>query len=229
MFDLQGYGWMLWAGLKITLLVGLSSLAVAFSMGLLGSWGKLSEHTIARALAETYTTVIRGIPELILILTVYYGTPTLIQTAADYLGYNITIDFNPFVSGVLTLGIIYGAFATEVFRGAYLAIPRGEIEAAQAFGMSRATAFRRIVLPQMLRFALPGLGNIWMTLIKSTALVSVIQLKELMYMAYVAVGATRLPFTFFFITSLMYLSITVLSMLGQEKIEAWANRGIRRD
>jgi len=227
-FDLQGYGWMLWQGLTITLLIGVCALLLAIVMGLLGAWGKLTSNRTANLVAGAYTTMIRGIPELILLLIIFYGTPTLVQSLAERFGYDIIIDFNPFVAGVLTLGFIYGAFATEVFRGAFLAIPKGQIEAAHAVGMSRILTFRRILLPQIWRFALPGLGNVWMVLIKATALVSVIQLEELMRMTFIAVGATKLPFTFYFIASLMYLGITMVSMLGQQRIEIWANRGVRR-
>ena len=227
MFDLQGYGWMLWEGLIVTLLIGLCSLVLAVLLGLLGAWGMLASNRPARALANTYTTVIRGIPELLLLLIIFYGTPTLVQNLAARFGYDIILDFNPFIAGVLTIGFIYGAFATEVFRGAFQAVPTGQIEAARACGMSRRLAFRRVILPQVWRFALPGLGNVWMVLIKATALVSVIQLDELMRKAFIAMGATKLPFTFFFIASLLYLGITIVSMLGQQRIAAWANRGVK--
>ncbi len=228
MLDLRGYGWMLWQGLELTILVGLGAMAVALALGLIGAWGKLSRARAGRWAAGTYTTVIRGVPELLLILLVYYGVPTLIQDIAEGVGYEIIVDLNPFVAGVVTIGFIYGAFATEVFRGAFLAVPRGQIEAARAIGMSRALTFRRIVLPQMWRFALPGLGNVWMVLIKATALISVIQLPELMRNAQIAMGATKLPFTFFFVASLFYLGITIVSMVVQRRAEAWANRGVRR-
>ena len=228
MLDLRGYGWMLWQGLELTILVGLGAMALALALGLLGAWGKLSGGRAGRWAAGTYTTVIRGVPELLLILLVYYGVPTLIQDIAEGAGYDIIIDINPFVAGVITIGFIYGAFATEVFRGAFLAVPRGQIEAARAHGMGRALTFRRIVLPQMWRFALPGLGNVWMVLIKATALISVIQLEELMRNADVAARATKLPFTFFFVASLFYLGITIVSMVVQRRAEVWANRGVRR-
>jgi His/Glu/Gln/Arg/opine family amino acid ABC transporter permease subunit len=218
---------MLWDGLQLTLLVGLFSLIVAIMMGLLGSWGKLSHNRVARGAADTYTTVIRGVPELLLLLLVYYGTPTLIQDVLAGLGYDVIIDVNPFIAGVLTLGFIYGAFATEVFRGAILAVPKGQIEAAYAAGMGRIMMVRRVLLPQVWRFALPGLGNVWMVLIKATALISVIQLPELMRNADIAARAVRLPFTFYFAASLIYLAITVASMIGQQRIEAWARRGVR--
>jgi len=225
--DLRGYGWMLWDGLQLTLLVGLCALAVAILLGLVGAWGKLSHNRLARGAADTYTTVIRGVPELLLILLVYYGTPTLIQDVLENFGHDVIIDVNPFIAGVMTLGFIYGAFSTEVFRGAILAVPKGQIEAAYAAGMSRPMMVRRVLLPQVWRFALPGLGNVWMVLIKATALISVIQLPELMRNADIAARAVRLPFTFYFAASLIYLSITIASMLGQQRIEAWARRGVR--
>ena len=227
MLDLKGYGWMLGDGLQLTLLVGVCALIVAMLLGLLGAWGKLSHNRVARAAADTYTTVIRGVPELLLILLVYYGTPTLIQDVLEGFGHDVVIDVNPFIAGVMTLGFIYGAFSTEVFRGAILAVPKGQIEAAYAAGMSRTMMVRRVLLPQVWRFALPGLGNVWMVLIKATALISVIQLPELMRNADIAARAVRLPFTFYFAASLIYLGITVASMIGQQRIEAWARRGVR--
>ena len=168
-------------------------------------------------------------PELLLILLVYYGTPTLIQSVAERFGHDIIIDVNSFVTGVFTIGFIYGAFATEVFRGAILAVPKGQIEAAQAYGMPRLLVVRRVLMPQVWRFALPGLGNVWMVLIKATALISVIQLPELVRNAGIAAGSTRMPFTFFFATALIFLGITIVSMLLQQRLENWANRGIRRN
>ncbi len=228
MFDLKGYGWMLWQGLALTVEVGLAAMAVALVLGLLGAWGRLTRAVPARLAASAYTTIIRGVPELLLILLIYYGVPTLVQDVLARMGVDIIIDFNSFLAGVLTLGFIYGAFASEVFRGAYLAVPKGQIDAARAHGMGTALAFRRVVLPQMWRFALPGLGNVWMVLIKATALMSVIQLPELMRNADIGARATRLPFSFFFAASLMYLGVTVVSLAVQQRAEAWANRGVRR-
>ncbi|MFZ3047891.1 MAG: ABC transporter permease [Desulfatirhabdiaceae bacterium] len=228
MIDLQGYGWLLWAGAWQTVLVGISSMIIAMVLGLLGAWGKLSRSKTAKGLTETYTTIIRGVPELVIILLVYYGVPTLIQDVLSSSGMDIVIDLNPFTAGVATIGFIYGAFATEVFRGSFLAVPKGQMEAAKAVGMNRIQAFNRILMPQMWRFALPGLGNVWMVLIKATALVSVIQLPELMRNADIASRSTKLPFTCYFAASLIYLGITVVSILVQQKAEKWANRGIRR-
>ncbi len=222
------YADLLLKGFQLTVLVGLSSLLLAIILGLFGSWAKLTSSAYVRGAANIYTTVFRGVPELVLILMVYYGVPTLIQEVLSQGGAEVVINFNPFISGVCTIGVIYGAFTTEVFRGAYLAVDKGQVEAARSLGMSRAMAFRRVTLPQMWRFALPGLGNVWMVLIKATALVSVIQLPELMRNADIAAKATRKPFTFYFLASLMYLVITIVSLVIQNKAEKWANRGVRR-
>ncbi len=228
MLNLKGYSWLLWEGTQLTILVGLFSMVIAIVLGLIGAWGKLVKAKIPRAAADSYTTVFRGIPELVLILLVYYGVPTVIQDLAKAVGREIIIDVNPFAAGVITIGFIYGAFSTEVFRGAYLAVPNGQIEAARSVGMSPALAFRRVILPQMWRYALPGLGNVCMVLIKATALISVIQLPELMRNADIAARATHLPFTWYFAASLIYLGITIVSMLIQQRAEAWAAKGVRR-
>ncbi len=227
--ELQGYGWMLELGAKVTLEVAICAMALALIFGLIGAWGKLSSNRAIHTAADTYTTVIRGVPELILILLVYYGVPTLIQDSLALYGIDYIINISPFIAGFITLGVIYGAFTTEVFRGAYNAVPKGQIEAAKAIGMSRTLLARRILLPQMWRFALPGLGNVWMVLIKATALISVIQLPELLRNSDIAARAVRMPFTFYFAASLYYLAIVVVSMMLQRYAEAWASRGVRRE
>jgi His/Glu/Gln/Arg/opine family amino acid ABC transporter permease subunit len=227
--DFQGYGWVFWAGTKITLLVGLSAAPIVLALGLLGAWGKLAANPIARSIAGAYTTIVRGVPEFVLILLVYYGITILLQQLLTLAtGGEVLVDIDPFTAGTLTLGAIYGAFTTEVFRGAFQALDRGQIEAARACGMSRTLAFRRIMLPQAWRFAIPGLGNIWLLLIKATALMSIVQLPELMRMTDVAARAVRMPFTFYFTASIIYLLITIVSLQVLQRAEEWANRGIRR-
>jgi len=228
LFNLDGYGWLLWKGVTLTLLVGIGAMTVSMILGLVASWAKMSSSRLALSLANTYTTVVRGVPELVMLLLVYYGVPTLIQDLSSSFGYPVIINLNPFTAGVVTLGFIYGAYSTEVFRGAFLAVSKGQIEAARAAGMGKVLAFRRIIFPQMWRFALPGIGNVWMVLIKATALVSIIQLPELMRNADIASRATQKPFTFFVIASLFYLSITIISNFAQKKAENWADRGVRR-
>jgi len=227
--NLQGYGWMLEIGARVTLKVAVCAMALALVCGMIGAWGKLSSIKIINTVANGYTTVIRGVPELILILLVYYGAPTLIQDTLALYDIEYIIDISPFIAGFITLGVIYGAFATEVFRGAYHAVPKGQIEAAKSVGMSRMLLARRILLPQMWRFALPGLGNVWMVMIKATALISVIQLPELLRNSDIAARAVRMPFTFYFAASLYYLAIVVVSMGLQHYAEAWASRGVRRE
>jgi His/Glu/Gln/Arg/opine family amino acid ABC transporter permease subunit len=226
--DLEGYGWLLLDGAKLTVLVGLCSMGIAILLGLVGAWGKLAKSAPANLIAGLYTTIVRGVPELVMILLVYYGAPTLIQDIASTMGFDLYIDLNPFLAGTATIGFIYGAFTTEVFRGAFMAVDKGQIEAAKAVGMGKVLRFRRVLLPQMWRFALPGLGNVWMVLIKATALISVIQLPELMRNADIAARSTRLPFTCYFLASLIYLTITIASLIGQQKLEGWANKGVRR-
>jgi His/Glu/Gln/Arg/opine family amino acid ABC transporter permease subunit len=224
--DLQGYGWLLLEGLRMTVVVSVSAMACALVVGLLAAVAKLSRVILIRGAVELYTTIIRGVPELVLLLLVYYGIPTLVQDTATAMGYELALSINPFVAGIGTLTIIYGAFACEVYRAAYLAVPVGQREAAEAIGLNRLQAFRKIVLPQMIRYALPGLGNVWMVLVKATALISIIQLPELMRNADIAARATRMPFTFFFMACLFYLVITLVSMWGQAHMERWARRGL---
>jgi len=225
----QGYGWVFCEGVINTLMVGVLCIPVALAMGLIGAGLKLSHSQVARTVGGTYTTVVRGVPELVLILLIYYGLTEVLQSILSAMaGSQVLVDIDPVLAGTITLGLIYGAFATEVFRGAYLAVDRGQIEAAKAYGMNRQTAFVRIILPQMLRYAIPGLGNVWMVLIKATSLMSVIQLPELMRMTDVAARAVRMPFTFYFAASVIYLMITILSILALSRGERWANRGVRR-
>lgn len=225
---LQGYGPLLLKGLMMTIGVSLAAFVVAFIFGLIAAWAKLYGGRIARGIAEIYTLVIRGVPELVLILLIYYGTPSLIQTAVRSLGEDylkFRVDFDPFVAGVTTLGLIYGAFATEVFRGAIQSIPRGQIEAGKAYGMSGFTLARMVIFPQMLRFAVSGLGNVWLVLIKATALISAIQLNELMRAAELASANTREPFTFYLVAAFIYLGITAVSLALLKQTEKYAFRG----
>lgn len=226
MLDLQGYGWLLLEGVRMTIIVSVSSMGCALVVGLLAAIGKLSRVPFLRGALETYTTIVRGVPELVLLLLIYYGVPTLIQDTATTMGVDVALSIDPFAAGIGTLTVIYGAFACEVYRAAYLAVPAGQHDAANALGLNRALAFRKIVLPQMIRYALPGLGNVWMVLVKATALISVIQLPELMRNADIAARSTRMPFTFFFAACVLYLVITLISMLGQARMERWARRGV---
>lgn len=213
MLDLHGYGPSIIEGALLTLEVGLLSLALAVVLGMLGALAKLSQSRFARALASFYTTLIRGIPDLVLMLLIFYGGQVLVNDVAQWSGYDGYIDIDPFIAGVLTIGFIFGAYMTETFRGAILAVPRGQLEAGYAYGMSRVQVFRRILLPQMIRHALPGFGNNWLVLLKATALVSIIGLDDMVRKAYLAAGATRLPFTFYLVVALLFLGFTTVSLI----------------
>ena len=214
-------------GLWTTLVVAVLSLALACGFGLAGAAAKLWGPKPARWMAEVYTTVIRGLPELVLMLFVFYGGQILLNALAEAQGWDV-IDVPPLAAGVLTIGFIFGAYLTETFRGAILAIPAGQSEAALAFGFTRAQVLRRIVLPQMVRHALPGFANNWLVLVKATALVSLIGLDDMMQRATLAASATREPFTFYLLVALLYLAITTLSLMALSRLEKRFSLGVKR-
>jgi His/Glu/Gln/Arg/opine family amino acid ABC transporter permease subunit len=225
--DLHGFGWQLGVGAWMTVRVALASLALGLLLGLLGAAARLSGSRAARAAAGAYTTVVRGVPELLILLLLFFGGTVLLSRLGSYLRPDAYVEVDALAAGVVALSVIFGAYATEVFRGAILAVPRGQVEAARAVGMSRALLFRRILLPQVWRFALPGLGNLWLVLLKDTSLVSVVGLDELMRKAYVAAGATREPFTFYLAAAAVYLALTAVSTAGLRRLERRAARGVR--
>jgi len=229
MFDLQGYGLSILDGALLTIEVALASLACATVLGMLGAFAKLSKSRLARTAASVYTTIIRGVPDLVMMLLIFFGGQMLVNNLTARFGYDGYIDIDPFIAGVITIGFIYGAYMTETFRGAILAVPAGQMEAGYAFGMSRGLVFRRILLPQMMRHALPGLGNNWLVLLKTTALVSVIGLDDMVRKATLAAGATRLPFTFHLVVALGFLAFTTVSVLLLRWAEQRYSVGVRRD
>lgn len=216
---LHGYTLSLLQGALLTLAVAFASLAIALLLGLAGALAKLSRHALPRRAAQLYTTLIRAVPDLVLMLLVFYGGQTAVNAIGESLGWGY-VDIDPFVAGVLTIGFIFGAYFTEVLRGAWLAVPAGQREAAEAFGFTRTQVLVRIVGPQMLRHALPGLSNNWLVMVKSTAIVSVIGLSDLMNRAAQAAGATREPFLFYLAVGVMYLAFTSLS----EAFFVWLGR-----
>jgi arginine/ornithine transport system permease protein len=215
-------------GSVMTVGVSLAALLVSIVLGLAGAAAKLSGRPALVALATVYTTLIRGIPELVLMLLIFYGGSIGLNHLMESLGSETVIDINPFAAGVLTIGFIYGAFMTETFRGALLAIPKGQAEAAWAFGMSRSQTFIRITAPQMVRYALPGFTNNWLVLIKATALVSLIGLQEMTYLAKQASAATRSPFIFFLFTAALFLIYTTVSLIALKKLNARFSLGTQR-
>lgn len=226
MFDLEGFGHLLVQGTLMTVQLALVSLVLGLGFGLVGAAMKMSRFWPLRLLAGLYTAVLRGVPELVVILFVYFGGVLAVNAVARAVGYDSYIDVSAFAAGVTALSLTFGAYATEIFRGAVQAVPRGQLEAARACGMSPATIGMRILLPQVWRFALPGLGNIFLIILKETALVSIIGLDELMRKTELAVGYTKKPFTFFLTAAFIYLALTLVVMAVQRQLETHANRGV---
>ena len=223
---LQAYLPSLMEGARLTMSVAFAALVLALLLGMAGAAARLSASTLWRRTAATYTTVIRGVPDLVLMLLIFFGGQIAVNALAQRLGLD-DIDIDPWFAGVATLGFIFGAYFTETFRGAIMAIPPGQMEAGRSFGMSAWTVFRCIVAPQMVRLALPSFTNNWLVLVKSTALVSVIGLNDMMQKAGQAAGATREPFTFYLAVAALYLVITTLSVIALRALERRCSRGVK--
>ncbi len=215
-------------GTSITIAISLGSVILAVLVGLLGAWAKLSKSRLAQNIGALYTTLIRGVPDLVLMLLLFYGGQTLLNNLGDATGWWDYVEINQFTAGVLTIGFIFGAYMTETFRGAFLSIPRGQVEAGVASGMSRPLIFLRIIWPQLVRYALPSFGNNWLVLLKTTALVSVLGLQELVYNAFSAGRSTRQLFTFMFVALVMYLVLTAISDVGLRWLDRKYSAGVRR-
>ena len=214
-------------------LITISVATCSFAFGIVLATGaatmKLSNYRVLRMLANAYTTVVRGIPELLIIYLIFYGGNSILMSIAkDVFNYHQYIELPIFMMGVLCIGLSSGAYSTEVIRGAVLAVPIGTIEAAKAIGMNTSTRFRRILLPQVARFALPGLGNVWQLTLKETSLISVIGLAEIVRIAQIGAGSEKEPFTFFLAGLILFLILASLSDRGYISLERWANRGVRR-
>uniref|UniRef100_A0A7C1WS15 ABC transporter permease n=1 Tax=Pseudomonas graminis TaxID=158627 RepID=A0A7C1WS15_9PSED len=218
-FSLKGFGPLLLEGTWMTVKLSVMSLLLAVVLGLLGASAKLSKAAVLRVPAQIYTTLIRGIPDLVLMLLIFYSLQTWLTTLTEAMEWDY-IEIDPFSAGVITLGFIYGAYFTETFRGAILAVPRGQVEAATAYGLSRSQRFRMVVFPQMMRFALPGIGNNWQVVLKATALVSIIGLADLVKAAQDAGKSTYQLFYFLVLAALIYLVITSVSNFALR----WAER-----
>ncbi|CAI3786561.1 Arginine ABC transporter permease protein ArtQ [Pseudomonas sp. MM227] len=225
--DLYGFGPALVAGALMTVKLALSALCLGLLLGLAGALAKTSANRPLQWLGGFYSTLVRGIPELLWVLLIYFGTVNGLRSIGLTLGVG-SLELSPFAAGVIALGLCFGAYATEVFRGAILAIPKGHREAGLALGLSTSRIFIRLVLPQMWRIALPGLGNLFLILMKDTALVSVISLEEIMRNAQNAVTVSKQPFTFYMVAALMYLSLTVVAMVALHFMEKRASRGFAR-
>ena len=224
---LKGYGAVILDGAWLTLQLALSSMALAIVLGLIGVSLRLSPVRWLAWMGDLYSTVIRGIPDLVLILLIFYGGQDLLNRVAPMLGYDDYIDLNPLAAGIGTLGFIFGAYLSETFRGAFMAIPKGQGEAGLAYGMSPLRVFFRILVPQMIRLAIPGFTNNWLVLIKATALISLVGLQDMMARAKSAGDATREPFTYILLAAAIYLAITSVSLLVLRYLERRYSVGVK--
>lgn len=212
----------------LTIQVALMSLVLATIFGLLGAWAKLSSSAAARGASETYTTVIRGIPDLVLMLLVFFQGQIILNNFGAWTGVWDYVEIDPLLAGVCTIGFIMGAYYTETFRGAFLSIPSGQIEAGVACGMSRVMIFRRIIWPQLVRYALPSFTNNWLVQLKTTALVSLIGLQDIVYNANAIGRKLREPFTFLFAALIFFLVLTAISEIVLRYMDRRYSAGVRR-
>ena len=208
-----------------SLLIAVGSFGIGIAVGIAGAFGKLYGGPVLRDLLGLYTTVVRGVPELVLILLLYFAGTDLINRLLEVLGYQ-RIDINGLAAGICVLGIVQGAYSIEVIRGAILAIPQGQIEAARAYGMPPWLMLRRVTLPAMLPFAIPGLANLWLIATKDTALLAIVGFNELTQETRTAASTTKAYFTFFLAAGALYLAITLFSNVIIARIEKWARRGM---
>lgn len=218
-FGAGGWGAALLQGAFTTISIALATLPFGLALGLVVALCKRSDSVLLRGLATVYTTVFRGVPELLTLYIIYFGIQILLQQT--FTGFSMP----PFVAGMVALGLVLAAFSSEVWVGALNSIQKGQREAAAALGLSKAQAFRLVVFPQLMRVALPGLGNNWMVLLKETSLVSVITLQDIMFITTRANVVTKEPFLFFGTAMLLYLIFSLISAWGIGRLEARANRG----
>ena len=227
-FGPKGWGLLLLQATLMTIAVSSVAFLLGNVLGALIAWARIEGGRAVGIAADGYTTVLRGIPDLLVIYLLYFGGSTLMTAIGHALGAQGFVGVNAFASGAIAVGAISGAYQSEIFRGAFGAIARGELEAARSVGMSRRLLFRRIIAPQTLRFAIPGLGNVWQLALKESALISVVGLTEILRQAQVGAGSTRQPFAFFITAAALYLLLSSVSGYGFQKAEAYGMRGVRR-
>ena len=219
---------LLLSGTAVTVQLALASLTLSVFLGLIGASAKLAVNPISRRIASIYTTLVRGVPDLVLMMLLFYGGQQVVNDLGAATGWWDYVEINQFIAGVWSIGFVFGAYMTETFRGAILAIPRGQIEAGISCGMTPLLIFRRITWPQMVRHALPSFTNNWLVLIKATALVSVIGLHDLVWNASTAGRSVREPFSFMFAVFIIYLILTAFSDVGLRWLDRRYNVGVDR-
>ena len=219
---------LLLSGTAVTIQLALASLTLSVLLGLIGASAKLAVNPISRRIASIYTTLVRGVPDLVLMMLLFYGGQQVVNDLGGATGWWDYVEINQFIAGVWSIGFVFGAYMTETFRGAILAVPRGQIEAGISCGMTPLLIFRRITWPQMVRHALPSFTNNWLVLIKATALVSVIGLHDLVWNASTAGRSVREPFSFMFAVLIIYLILTACSDVGLRWLDRRYNVGVDR-
>lgn len=219
MIGLEGFGPQLLAGAAVTLELAFAAVTLGLITGLLGASAKLADLAWVRSPISILLNLLRGIPEFLILLIVYFGASELLGDAWSP---------GPFAAGAIALGAVFGAYSSETFRGAFMAVPPGQMEAARAFGMSRTQVIFRIHLPQAWRFALPGLANLWQGLLKDTSLVSVLGLEETLRKANIAAEVTKHPFPFYLAALAIYLAFITVSNPAFAWLERRASRGSRK-
>tara|TARA_B100000035_G_C20962802_1_gene537340 strand:+ start:221 stop:913 length:693 start_codon:yes stop_codon:yes gene_type:complete len=224
-FGDNGWGDELAIATLMTVAVSITAMIIGFAFAAIFTPLKLSKKKYLNLISNSYTTVIRGVPELLVIYLFFFGGSGAIMYVASIFGYNDYIEINAFITGSFSIGIISGAYSTEVFRGAVQSIDKGQFEASKVLGISKFGQFYKIILPQMLRLAIPNLSNVWQITLKDTSLISVTGLVEIMRQSYIAAGSTRDPLFFYSWAAVLYLMLTYLSMKFINKLETRYNRG----
>jgi len=224
-FGDTGWGDELFYATLMTIAVAITAMIIGFFFALIFTPLKLSKNKFLNLIANTYTTIIRGVPELLVIYLFFFGGSAAVMFVASIFGYGEYIEINAFITGAFSIGIISGAYSTEVFRGAIQSIDKGQFEAANVLGLNKFGKFFKIILPQTLRLALPNLSNVWQITLKDTSLISVTGLVEIMRQSYVAAGSTRDPLFFYSFAAVLYLLLTFLSMKLINKLEVKYSRG----
>jgi octopine/nopaline transport system permease protein len=227
-FGPDGWGYVLTMAVLVTVSLAAMGFALGAAIGVFAAWAKISGGRTLRTIADGYTTIIRGIPDLLVIYLFYFGGSAAVTAIGKFFGAQGFLGFPAFLAGVLAIGISCGAHHTEVFRGAFRAVSKGELEAASACGMGQALKFRRIIAPLALRHALPGLGNVWQVALKESALISVVGVVDILRQAQIGAGSTGLPFNFFLIAGALYLLISSVSGTMLQAAERQFSRGVRR-
>ncbi len=224
-----GWGDEIAFGVKVTITLALATLPVGLILGFLIALAAQSEDKLLRAAVGIYTTIFRGLPELLTLFIVYYGMQLLIQSVLAAMGIEQQIEINAFLAGMIALAVVFSSYASEVLLSAFRAIPKGQYEAGDALGLRRSRTMVLVILPQLIRIALPGLGNLWMILLKDTSYVSIIGLADIVRQTSVAARVSKEAFFFYFLACLLYLALAILSSVGLSFIERWSRRGeVRR-